>query len=155
MTPALDFTRLRRLTLIYVVVQVLLVIMLALMALKFQAELQAEGRPQRFLHSVVVALVVQLAIFYPVNRFAAKEAEREVAGCAPGLTTEQLKAQRTRRLSGDLAKMAVFIFFATFIYRAPKDTFILSVLYYSFVLTTLSYFQCFNFAARRLMRGQG
>jgi hypothetical protein len=155
MTAAVDYARVRRLIFIYTVVQLLLAVLLVFMAFKFQAGLQAEGRPQRFLHSAVAALVVQLAIFYPVKKFAAKEAEREVAGCTPNLTPEELKAQRTRRLSHDLIKMAVFIFFVTFIYKAPNDRFILSFLFFSFILTFLSYFQCFTFAARRRLRGQG
>ncbi len=154
MTAAVDYAKVRRLILIYTVVQVVLVALLVVMAFKFQAGLQAEGRPQRFLHSVVAALVVQLAIFYPVNKFATKEAEREIAGCVPALTPEELKSQRTRRLSNDLIKMAVFIFFVTFIYKAPADRFILSFLFLSFILTFLSYFQCFTFAARRRLRGK-
>ncbi|HEY6008708.1 MAG TPA: hypothetical protein VIU40_10335 [Geobacteraceae bacterium] len=151
MTAALDFTRIRRLILIYAVVQVLLVLLLIYMAVNFQTRLSSD----RFLKSVVITLVVQLALFYPINKLAAREAGREVDSCAPGLTPEQLKGLRNKRLIGDSIKLAVIIFFITFIFKAPPHPFVMSTLYFTFILTILSYFQCFNFAARRKMRGQG
>jgi hypothetical protein len=152
MASSFDFRKLRRLINIYAVVQVVLVALLIYVAIIFQAGLQAEGRAPRFLHSVIATLVIQLALFYPINKFAGREAKREVAALAPGLTPEELKSQRNKRLFGDVIKMSVFIFFATFIYRAPKDRFFLSIVFFSFILTVLSYFQCFNFAAKREMR---
>ncbi|GFE57183.1 hypothetical protein [Geobacter sp. AOG1] len=155
MAKSFDFKRLRRLTTIYLVVQVFLVILLVYMAMNFQTILQAEGRPQRFLHSVVVTLLIQLALFYPLNKLAGRDAEREVDSCADGLSVEELKVLRTKRIIGESIKTAVFIFFITFIFKAPQDRFILSVIYFSFILTILSYFQCYNFAAKRLMREKG
>ena len=148
MTLIFNFTRLRRLITIYAVVQVVLVALLVYMALKFQTRLPSD----RFMKSVVATLVVQLALFYPINKFAAREAEREVDACGAGLSPEQVKGLRNKRLFGDVIKMSVFIFFITFIYKAPPHPFVLSVLFFTFILTFLSYFQCFNFAARRLMR---
>ena len=155
MAKSFDFKRLRRLTTIYLVVQVFLVILLVYMAMNFQAALQTEGRPQRFLHSVVVTLVIQLALFYPLNKFAGREAQREVDSCANEISEEEQKRLRTKRIIGDSIKTAIFIFFITFIFKAPQDRFILSVIYFSFILTILSYFQCYNFAAKRLMREKG
>jgi hypothetical protein len=152
MAKTFDFKKLRRVIMIYGVVQVFLIVLLIYMAVNFQSGLQAEGRPQRFLHSVVATLVIQLALFYPINRFAAREAEREVEACAAGLGAEELKAFRSKRMVGDVIKSAIFIFFITFIYKAPQDRFIISILYFSFILTFLSYFQCYNFAAKRLMK---
>ncbi|HTG81502.1 MAG TPA: hypothetical protein VL949_06135, partial [Geobacteraceae bacterium] len=75
-----------------------------------------------------------------------------VEACAAGLGAEELKAFRSKRMVGDVIKSAIFIFFITFIYKAPQDRFIISILYFSFILTFLSYFQCYNFAAKRLMK---
>ncbi|RII28730.1 MAG: hypothetical protein CXR31_02300 [Geobacter sp.] len=155
MTKSFDFKRLRRLTIIYLVVQVFLIILLVYMAIYFQAALQAEGRPQRFLHSVVVTLVIQLALFYPLNKFAGREAEREVDSCASELSVEEQKKLRSKRIIGDSIKTAIFIFFITFTFKAPQDSFVLSVIFFSFILTILSYVQCYNFTAKRLMREKG
>ncbi|MCM2359852.1 MAG: hypothetical protein NDI77_17005 [Geobacteraceae bacterium] len=152
MAKAFEFKKLRRVIMIYGVVQLFLIGLLVYMAIHFQSGLQAEGRPQRFLHGVVATLVLQLALFYPINRFAASEAEREIEACAVGLGVEELKAFRSKRMVGDVIKSAVFLFFITFIYKAPKDLFILSVIFFTFILTFLTYFQCYNFAAKRLMK---
>jgi uncharacterized membrane protein YhaH (DUF805 family) len=152
MAKVFEFKRMRRVIMIYGVVQLFLVGLLIYMAIHFQAGLQAEGRPQRFLHSVVATLVIQLVLFYPVNRFAAKEAEREIEASSEGLGIEELKALRSKRMVGDVIKAAIFLFFVTFIYKAPKDLFILSVIFFSFILTFLSYFQCYNYSAKRLMK---
>ncbi len=155
MANKFDFKKLRRLITIYAVVQVFLVALLIFMAVNFQAGLQAEGRPQRFLHGVVAALIIQLALFYPINRFAAIEAKREVDSCATNLSPEELKAIRNKRMVGDVVKTGIFIFFITFIYKAPKDRFFLSIIFFTFILTALSYFQNYNFAAKRAMKEKG
>jgi hypothetical protein len=152
MAKAFDFKRMRTFIKIYGVVQVGLIGLLIFMAVHFQTGLQAEGRPQRFLHSVVVTLLIQLALFYPINRFATKEAEREVETSVVGLGVEELKALRSKRMLADAIKWAVLIFFITFILRAPKDVFALSMIYFSFIVTMLTYFQCYNFSAKRLMK---
>lgn len=152
MPKTFDFKKLRRLILIQGVVQLFLVLLLILMALKFQGALQAEGRPQRFLHSVVTTLVLQLALFYPINKLASRDAEREVTSAATDLTEAEMKALRQKRLISDYIKAAIFIFFITFALRAPQDRFVLSIIYFSFILTFLTYFQCYNFAAKRMMK---
>ena len=155
MSSRFDFKKLRRFTMIYAVVQIVLVLLLVYMAVTFQAGLQLEGRPQRFFHSIVASLIIQLALFYPIWRFAGREAAREVDACEIGLDAERLKAMRTKRTVGDVIKSGVFIFFITFIYKAPQDRFVLSVLFFTFILTFLSYFQCFNFAAKKEMKAKG
>jgi hypothetical protein len=151
MKTAYDFKKLRRLMTIYAVVQVALVALLIYVALNFQAQLPSD----RFLKTVVITLVIQTALFYPINKFANREAGREVDACAAGLTPEEMKSLRNKRLFGDVVKMSVFIFFVTFIWKAPPHPFFLSVVFFSFILTILSYFQCFNFAVRRQMREKG
>ncbi len=152
MANKFDFKKLRRLITIYAVVQVFLVALLIFMAVNFQAGLQAEGRPQRFLHGVIAALVIQLALFYPINKFATNEAKREVESCSTGLTADEQKSLRTKRMIGDVVKTGIFIFFITFIYKAPQDRFVLSIIFFTFILTALSYFQNYNFAAKRAMK---
>ena len=147
MAKVFDFKKLRRFIMIYGVVQLFLVGLLIFVAIHFQMALQA-----RFIQSVVASLVIQLALFYPINRFAAKEAEREIETSAVGLNVDELKALRSKRLLGDVIKWAVLIFFITFIVRAPKHPLFVSIIFFSFVLTILTYFQCFNFSAKRLMK---
>lgn len=147
-----DFKKLKRVIAIYAGVQVFLLALLVYMAVHFQAVFRAAGKPQMFLQSVVTALVIQLVLFYPVNRFAGREAERDVETCRTGLSAEELAGLRKKRIFSDLAKASVFIFFVFFIARAPAVPFVSAATYFVFILTILSYFQCYNFATRREMR---
>jgi predicted membrane protein len=122
------------------------------MAVYFQAGLQAAGKAPLFMKSIMLTMLIQLALFYPINKFAAGQAKREVDSCADNLTAEELKSFRTSRLIGDMIKAAVFIFYTTFILRAPVHLFIYSLIIFSFLLTTLTYFQCYNFAAKKAMK---
>jgi phage-related holin len=149
MAQAPDYNRLRKMTKIYLVIQVFLVILLVFMALNFQAKMLAEGVSQRFLHSVVAAVMIQLALFYPIKRFAGNEAEREIEALTPGLDAARVKSLRTRRMIADVAKMGVFVFFVTFVARAPKVLFIQSLIFFTFILTFLTYFQCLGFALKK------
>jgi len=146
MTHTADYSRLRRLLKIYLAVQVGLVLLLIYMAVIMQTGLQ-----ERFIRSVAVTLVIQMAIFFPMKKLALKEADREIEACAPDLDGDKLKALRYRRMFADVIKMAVIIFFVTFILKAPNNLFILSIVYFSFILTVLSYFQCVSFALRRAL----
>jgi len=150
MSTGFDFKKLRRLIMIYAVVQVVLVALLLYFALFFQASLGP-----LFWKSIIITLVIQLVNFYAVNLFATREARREVAAVAIGLTTDELKVQRQQRLTGDIIKMAVFGFFLVFAYKAPANPFIQSLIFFNFILTYLAYFQCFNFVAKREMKSKG
>jgi hypothetical protein len=147
MAKAFDFKKMRTFIKIYGVVQVVLIGLLVFMAIHFQVVLQA-----RFFLSVIVTLAIQLALFYPINRFAAKEAEREVETSVIGLSAEELKALRSKRMLADAIKWAVLIFFITFLLRAPNHPLFMSMIYFSFIVTMLTYFQCYNFSAKRLMK---
>ena len=154
MAQALDLKRLRRQVTIYTVVQLFFLGLLIFMAINFQEAFRAKGMSNVFLNSIITTIIIQLAIFYPLNKAAGREVEREIASLAPGLTAEQQKDLRRKRIYSDFIKASIFIFFFTFILRAPPATFVLSTTFFTFVVTSLTYFQCFNFAAKRHLRGK-
>jgi len=152
MPTGFDFKKIQRLIKIHVAVQILLTLLLLYIALQFQAALGP-----LFWKSVIITMIIQLVIFYPVNFFAGKEAKREVAATAVSLTQEEFKSQRTKRIIGEVIKMSVFAFFLIFAWSVkPAPTivgtrFVYSLIFFNFILTYLTYFQCFNFAAKREM----
>jgi len=146
--------RLRRTLLIHRIVQVALCVLLIYMALHFQQLFQAKGTPQVFRNSLLTTLLVQFALFFPLRHFAANEARRELAVAAAGGDVERHKQLRQQRLIGDTLKGAVFLGFAAFILLAPPATFVLSTAFFSFIVTVITYLQCFNFAVRRGLSGQ-
>lgn len=148
-----NFVRVKRLTHVYLVIQIFLVALLVVMAFQFQAVFRAKGLPQVFINSIIAGVVLQLVAFYPLKRLAEKEATREVAADAGTLTPEEQKGLRHSRMYYDFGKATIFLFFAAFIILAPAVTFVMSTIYYAFILVALTYFQCFNFAARRAMKG--
>lgn len=147
------FPRVKRLTQIYLVLQLGLLALLLVMAFQFQAIFRSKGLPQVFFNSIVASVLLQLLAFYPLKRLAEKEARREVAAEAGTLSPAEQQGLRHSRMYYDFGKATVFLFFATFIVLAPEATFVMSTIYFAFLLVALTYFQCFNFAARRAMRG--
>jgi hypothetical protein len=146
--------RLRRTLLIHRVVQVILCALLVYMALHFQQLFQGKGIPQVFRNSLLATLLLQLALFFPLRRFANNEAQRELAAAETGTDAEQHKQLRQRRLIGDTLKGAVFLGFASFIMIAPPATFVLSTAFFCFIVTVVTYLQCFNFSVRRGLAGR-
>jgi hypothetical protein len=153
MPPTVAYPRTRRLLAIHLVVQLFLLVLLVYMALRFQGIFQQRGTPRIFTNSIIISVVIQLLAFWPIRRFAAAEARRELAAEAGTLSPEEHKGLRQKRLLGDFLKASVFLFFAAFIGLAPGVTSVMSIAFFSFILSTLCYFQCFNFTARRIMRG--
>ena len=152
MNTGFNFTKLRRLTIIYLVVQVFLFILLVFMAMNFQTKLA--GQSPSFLRSIVVTFIIQLALYIPINKFANWEARREAEAAAPALSTAEQKTLRTRRMIGDVTKTSIFFFFVVFFWRAPNNQFILSVIFFTFITTYLSYIQNFNFAVKREIKSR-
>lgn len=146
------FLRLRRTLLIHRIVQVILCVLLVYMALHFQQLFQAQGMPQVFRNSLLATLLLQFALFFPLRRFAGKEAQRELA--VVEADAERHKQLRQQRLIGDTLKGAVFLGFATFILIAPPATFVLSTAFFCFIVTVVTYLQCFNFSVRRGLAGR-
>jgi hypothetical protein len=147
MAAAYDFTKFRRLLNIHLVVQIVLLVLLVWVSWLFQQKLA-----DRFLNSVIFSLVIQLGLFFPVKSLTTREVNREIASSAIGLSPADLQALRRKRVTADVIKSSVFLFFSTFIYIMPAKPIILAIAYFSFILTCLSYFQCFNFAAKREMK---
>jgi len=152
MPGTLNFQKVGRNIKIFAVVQVGLVAMLVYMAIYFQAQFQAIGRANNFLYAVVMTFIIQLAFFYPINKFAGKEADRDLSMTAANLSTEEIKALTKKKRYGDIIKISALTFFVTFLMKAPNKPIVMSVLYFSFILTILTYLQCYNFAAKRQMK---
>lgn len=159
MTSALDFRKINKTIKIFGVVQLGLVALLVYMAVNFQDKLRMLGHEYRFMHGVIASFVIQLLILYPIYRFSEKEVARDIAFTGGNISKAEMAQLSKKKRWSDLAKIAVlgfFVVFTTAFPSRPNDpgtTFILSIIYYSFVLTILTYLQCYNFIARK-MRGQ-
>lgn len=150
MSQTFDFTRLRRLTVIHAVVQVFLIVLLAGSAYVFLVQTPSAS----VMGSIVRVLVIQLILFYPINRFAASDAEREVASSAVGLTVDEQNGLRRKRVFSDIIKGALFIFFVVFALRAPAAPPVQFMILSLFLLSYLTYFQCFNHVAKKQMKAK-
>lgn len=142
--------RINRQMTIYTGLQVFFIALLLFMAYQFQQQFVAKGMPNIFLNSILTTLVLQGILLYPIYRFCASEAQRELDEQVES-DPEKKKALRQRRVYSDFMKVVIFIFYLTFIYLAPPVTFALSTIFFSFVATVLTYLQSFNFHARRLL----
>lgn len=153
--PSYDFTRLRRLTIIYNVVQVGLLGLLLFMAYNFLTAFARYGMQGAIFTSIGFSVLVQLVLLYPAWWLARQDVEIEVESSAISITPDQQAALRRRRLVGDIWKLAALGAFVVFIALSPGvdkgrgASLILSIAYFSFLLASLSYFQCFNFIAKK------
>lgn len=156
--PSFDFKRVNRIMIIYRVVQILLALLLVLMAYHFQQLFALRGKPDQFLLSFIAAIACQLILLYPAYRLSRRDADIEIEGCALGISVETLSALRKKRLMSDLWKFCVVVFFITFVALAPDAgkssgaPLVLSTSIFSFLLICLTYFQGFNFCAKRQMK---
>jgi hypothetical protein len=156
--PGTNFKKLKRQMMIYRIVQTILTGMLVVLAIVFQGQFAALNKPGQFVSSIIMALAVQLLLIYPVYRLAWRDAGVEIEGNQPNLPPEQLAALRKKRLIGDLWKFCGFAFYIVFVALAPdaKKAIgavpVLASTIFSFLLTCLMYFQCFNFSAKKQMK---
>lgn len=159
--PELDYKRLNRLMMIYRIVQTMLVALLFYMALNFQHHFALKGRPDQFIKSIMIAIVLQLIALYPIYKLAWRDAGIELDGSVSGLSGEYLAALRKKRLLGDLWKLCAVAFFIVFVFLAPSAdkaagaSLVLTSTLFSFLLSCLMYFQCFNFSAKKRMKQNG
>jgi Na+/melibiose symporter-like transporter len=153
-----EFKRLNRQMLLYRVVQTILVALLVFMAMNYQNLFTMRGKPEQFVSSLVLAIIVQLLLIYPIYKLAWRDAGIEIEGLATNLAAEQQAALRKKRLIGDLWKFCAVGFFIVFVAlipdakTKPAATFFLATTIFSFLLTCLMYFQCFNFSAKKQMK---
>jgi len=156
--PSFDFKKLNRTMTIYRVVQALLLCMLIYVAYVFQNRFAMLGSPEKFMYSIKITIMCQLLAIYPIYRLAWRDAGVEIEGCAIGLTKEELSALRKKRLLGDLWKFSAVAFFLAFVTMVPDAkkatgaTHVLAGILFSFLLMCLTYFQCFNFSAKKRMK---
>lgn len=155
---SIDFKKLNRQMMIYRIVQTVLTGMFIVMAIMFQGQFAALHKPSQFFSSLMIAIVVQLLLIYPVYRLAWRDAGVEIEGSMPKLSPEQLVALRKKRLIGDLWKFCGVAFYIVFVMLAPDAKKavgaipVLAATIFSFLLTCLMYFQCFNFCAKKRMK---
>lgn len=149
-----NFKKLNRQMMLYRIVQSVLTGLLVVLAVVFQARLN----PGAFIWSIIYSIMVQLMLIWPIYKLAWRDAGIEIGGSVPGLTTEQQGALRKKRLIGDLWKFCGVGFFITFVALAPDvkksagAVPVLATTIFSFLLTCLMYFQCFNFSAKKQMK---
>jgi len=99
--------------------------------------------------------MVQLLLLYPAWWLSGRDVTVELETAMAGITPEQLLVLRRRRMLGDLWKISALGFFVLFIILIPDTgkgrgaSLILSASYFSFLLTILTYLQCFNLRAAR------
>jgi hypothetical protein len=153
-----DFKHLKRTMTIYRVVQGLLLCMLVYVAIIFQNNFSLLGKPEKFMSSIVATIVIQLLLLYPIYRLAWRDVGVEIEGCVVGLTKEALAALRKKRLLGDLWKFSAVGFFLAFVSLVPDAKkavgapIILAIIIFTFLLMCLTYFQCYNFSAKKRMK---
>jgi uncharacterized membrane protein YhdT len=156
--PSFDFKKLNRTMTIYRVVQGLLVCLLIYVAYIFQNSFSMIGKPEKFMSSVFATIVVQILLFYPIYRLAGRDVNVEIEGCVVGLTKDALAALSKKRMLGDLWKFSAVGFFLAFVSLVPDAKkaagapIILAIIIFSFLLMCLTYFQCFNFNAKKRMK---
>jgi hypothetical protein len=156
-----DFKRLNRTMTIYRVVQGLLLCLLVYVAYVFQNSFALMGRPDKFMYSIKITIMCQLIAIYPIYRLAWRDAGVEIEGSAVGLSKEDLVALRKKRLLGDLWKFSAVAFFLAFVTmvpdakKAPGASHVLAGTLFSFLMMCLSYYQCFNFSAKKRMKQNG
>jgi len=152
MTESLGIRRLRWTLVIHRFVQVALIALLLYMALLFQGRFQEKYASLRpFYTSLVLTVLIQLALFFPIRRLAESDARRELGAAAQEtLTAEMQKQLRSQRMLSDFIKASVFIFFVAFILLLNEQaTVFQSTAFFCCIGTVLSYLQNFNHAIRR------
>lgn len=150
-----DFTRLKRFTIIHNVVQVGLLGLLLFMAYNFLMAFAQYSMEGAIFTSIGLSVLIQLLMLYPAWWLARQDVEVEIETSKAGVTPDQLLALRRKRMIGDIWKIAAAGAFVVFISMSPGvdkgrgASVILSVSYFSFLLVTISYFQCYNFIAKK------
>ena len=150
-----NFKKLKRTMMLNRIVQTVLLALLFYLAISFQNLFVQQGKPEQFFSSIVVAVVVQLLLIYPIYKLAWRDVGIEIDSSVVGITPEQTAVLRKKRLLGEMWKVSGIAFFLVFaimvpdVKKAPGARLVLASTIFSFLLTCLMYFQCFNFAAKK------
>ncbi len=150
-----NFTRLKRLTIIYNVVQVAMLGLLIFMSYNFMLVFAKYGMSGGFVKSFGVAIAIQLLLLYPAWWLSRQDVEIEVDAALVGVTPDQLVLLRRKRMIGDIWKLSVlgaaivFIAMSPGVEKARGASLILAISYFAFLLVGITYFQCFNFIAKK------
>lgn len=156
--PSFNFKHINRTMTIYRVVQGLLLCLLIYVAYIFQSSFAQMGKPEKFISSITAAIIIQLLLLYPIYRLAWRDVGVEIEACVIGLSKEAMAALRKKRMLGDLWKFAAVGFFLAFVSLVPDAKkaagapIVLAVIIFSFLLMCLTYFQCYNFSAKKRMK---
>lgn len=157
-TVSYDFTRLKRLMIIYKVVQVALTGLILYMGLNFYNLFAASGLPAMFSRSILMGMAFFMILFFPVWLLARHDAAVEFSGSADGLDDGTLINLRRKRLFGDIAKLCFLGFFIVFVAMSPNASKVralsglLASAYFGFLMTSLFYFTAFNHIAGKKIR---
>jgi len=153
-----EFKKLKRQMMLYRIVQTILTGLLIVMAIFFQSRFVALNKPELFMRSIIFSMIIQLLLIWPVYKLAWRDAGVEIEGNHPDLTPEQQGALRKKRLIGDMWKfcgVAFYVVFVTLVPDAKKSVGtipVYAITIFSFLLTCLLYFQCFNFSAKKQIK---
>lgn len=156
-----DFTRMKRLIIIYRISQLLLLAILVYMAFTINKGFFSIGAAVLFTKTIIFAVIIQTVFFYPAMLLAKQELSVSLDSALNGVTDDDLKAIRKRRLMGDIWKMSFIGFSVIFIMMLPGADkgigarVLLSSSLLGFLLVLITYFQCFNFMASRKMKELG
>jgi hypothetical protein len=143
------------------IVQTLLLALLTCVAIFIQSGFAQQGRPEQFFRSITFAVVIQFLLIYPIYKLAWRDVGIEIDSSVIGLTLEQTAALRKKRLLSELWKVCGVAFYVVFVLLMPdyKTAIgvrpVLAATIFSFLLTCLMYFQCFNFACKKRVTSGG
>jgi hypothetical protein len=94
-------------------------------------------------------------MMFPAWWLSKRDVEIEIESALTEITPDQQLALRRRRMLGDIWKISALGAFVVFIFMMPGvdkgrgASVILSIAYFAFLLVSLTYFQCFNFIAKK------
>ncbi len=150
-----NIKKIKRTLMLNRIVQTVLTALLVCVAIYLQSGFAQQGKPEQFFKSVLVAVVVQLLLIYPVYKLACRDVSIEIDSNVVGITPEQTAALRKKRLLGEMWKVCGVAFYLVFVFMMPDAKTaagarpVLASTLFSFLLNCLMYFQCFSFAYRK------
>lgn len=148
----------KRLVIIYRILQVVLLLLLIAMAFTINKGFFSLGAGLLFTKTIIFAVLIQSVFFYPAMLLAKQELAVSLDSALNGVTDDDLKAIRKRRLMGDIWKICFIGFFVIFMIMLPGADkgvgarVLLSSSLFGFLLVLITYFQCFNFIASRKIK---